>query len=144
LPLACTAGIAGRDIVSAVGIEVVDGIGIFLADYLKKIAYSRGLSGVYADVIGGNAATMALLNKAWPTAEKSFGADSTIFTLRFPPADVRRPKDSIIVYSGRFNDYGYGEGHPFRPDRARTALRLINEEGFLRQPWVRVDSRNDS
>jgi len=115
------------------------GIGIFLADYLKKIAYSRGLSGVYADVIGGNAATMALLNKAWPTAEKSFGADSTIFTLRFPPADVRRPKDSIIVYSGRFNDYGYGEGHPFRPDRARTALRLINEEGFLRQPWVRIE-----
>ncbi|MBN2492542.1 MAG: hypothetical protein JXQ29_16965 [Planctomycetes bacterium] len=115
------------------------GLGMFVADTLKKIAYSRGLEGVYADVIEGNAATMALLSKAWPTAEKRWEAGSCVFTLHFPPADIQRPKDSIIVYSGRFNDHAYGENHPFRPDRARTALRLIHQQGFLGEPWMRVE-----
>ncbi len=115
------------------------GIGIFLADYLKKIAYSRGIAGVYADVIEGNRATMALLAKAWPTTEKHFESDSCIYILRFPREDILRPKDSIIVYSGRFNDYTYGEAHPFKPERARSALRLIDKEGFLSEPWMRVE-----
>ncbi|MDP7264536.1 MAG: GNAT family N-acetyltransferase, partial [Candidatus Thermoplasmatota archaeon] len=115
------------------------GIGTFLANYLKKIAYSRGLAGVYAEVIVDNAPTMALLSKAWSTAEKHFDSGICIFMLRFPEEDIERPKDSIIVYSGRFNDYSYGEGHPFRPDRAGSTLRLINREGFLKEPWMRVE-----
>ncbi len=115
------------------------GIGTFLANYLKKIAYSRGLAGVYAEVIVDNAPTMALLTKAWPTAEKHFDSGICIFMLRFPEEDIERPKDSIIVYSGRFNDYSYGEGHPFRPDRAGSTLRLINKEGFLKEPWMRME-----
>ena len=115
------------------------GIGTFLCNYLKKIAYSRGLAGVYAEVIVDNAPTMALLTKAWPTAEKHFDSGICIFMLRFPEEDVKRPKDSIIVYSGRFNDYSYGEGHPFRPDRAGSTLRLIKKEGFLKEPWMRVE-----
>ncbi len=118
------------------------GIGTFLANYLKKIAYSRGLSGVYAEVIPANAGTMALLSKAWPTAEKHFDSGICIFTLRFPEEDVKRPKDSIIVYSGRFNDFSYGEGHPFRPDRAGSTLKLINREGFLKEPWMRIQEPN--
>ena len=115
------------------------GIGTFLANYLKKVAYSRGLSGVYAEVIPANAGTVALLSKAWPTAEKHFDSGICIFTLRFPEEDVKRPKDSIIVYSGRFNDFSYGEGHPFRPDRAGSTLKLINQEGFLKEPWMRIE-----
>ena len=115
------------------------GIGTFLANYLTKIAYSRGLSGIYAEVILDNTATMALLHRVWPTTEKRFDSGICIFTLRFPEEDVKRPKDSIIVYSGRFNHYSYGEGHPFRPDRAGSALRLIKEEGFLNEPWMRME-----
>jgi len=115
------------------------GIGTFLTNYLKKIAYSRGLAGVYAEVIVDNAPTMALLTKAWPTAEKHFDAGICIFMLRFPEEDIERPKDSIIVYSGRFNDYSYGEGHPFRPDRAGSTLSLIKKQGFLKEPWMRVE-----
>lgn len=115
------------------------GIGIFLANYLNKIAYARGLSGVYADVIMNNAATMALLNRAWPTAAKTFDSGVCTFTVRFPAEDVRSPKDSIIVYSGRFGLYSYGEGHPFQPGRARAAMQLIRQGGFLDEPWIRVE-----
>ena len=114
------------------------GVGTFLANYLKKIAYSRGLSGVYAEVLPDNAATMALLHKAWPTAEKHFDSGICIFNLRFPPEDVKRPKDSIIVYSGRFNDFSYGAEHPFKPNRAGVALRLISDEGMMGEPWMRM------
>ncbi len=115
------------------------GIAVFLADYLKKIAYSRGLSGVYAEVIQQNRATMALLDKAWPTATKTFDSGSCTYTVRFPEADIARPKDSIFIYSGQFSDYTYGEDHPFNPGRARDALRLVRLEGFLNEPWIRTE-----
>lgn len=115
------------------------GIGTFLANYLNKIAYSRGLSGVYSDVIAGNASTIALLNRAWPTAEKSYDSGTCLFTVRFPAKDVERPKDSIIVYSGRYADYKYGDEHPYNPGRARSALSLIRQQGYLGEPWMRVE-----
>jgi acetoin utilization deacetylase AcuC-like enzyme/acyl-CoA hydrolase/GNAT superfamily N-acetyltransferase len=114
------------------------GVGTFLANHLNKIAYSRGLSGVYAEVISQNAATMALLSRAWPTAQKTFDSDSVTFTVRFPPADVERPKDSIVIYSGRFGDYTYGDDHPFNPGRARTTLQLLGQHDLLTEPWMRV------
>ncbi len=115
------------------------GVGTFLANHLNKIAYSRGLSGVYAEVISQNAATMALLSRAWPTARKTFDSDSVTFTVRFPPADVERPKDSIIIYSGQFGDYTYGDDHPFNPGRSRVTLQLIEQQGFLDEPWMRIE-----
>ena len=45
------------------------GIGTFLANHLNKIAYARGLAGVYADVIQANAGTLSLFERAWPTAK---------------------------------------------------------------------------
>jgi acetoin utilization deacetylase AcuC-like enzyme/acyl-CoA hydrolase len=116
-----------------------NGVGTFLANHLNKIAYSRGLSGVYAEVISQNAATMALLSRAWPTAKKTFDSDSITFTVRFPPADVARPKDSIVIYSGRFGDFTYGDDHPFNPGRARTTLQMIEDQGYLNEPWMRVE-----
>ncbi len=115
------------------------GIGSLLSNYLKKIAYSRGLSGVYAEVLQNNLATIGLMNKVWSTARKQFDSGICIFTLEFPAEDVLRPKDSIIIYSGRFNDYTYGKRHPFRPERARETMNLITEEGFLGEPWMRVE-----
>lgn len=115
------------------------GIGIFLANYLNKIAYTSGLSGVYAEVIPYHGGAMGLLSKAWPTAEKHFELGTCAFTVRFPEEDIKRPKDSIIIYSGRFSDYSYGEDHPFKTDRARVTLDLINQQGFLNEPWMRVE-----
>jgi acetoin utilization deacetylase AcuC-like enzyme/acyl-CoA hydrolase/ribosomal protein S18 acetylase RimI-like enzyme len=115
------------------------GIGVFLANYLKKIAYARGLSGLYAEVIQQNESTMGLLNKAWPNATKHFESGIYVLTFRFPQEALSRPKDSIIVYSGRFGDYSYGDEHPFDPKRARTTMRLIKQEGFLDEPWMRVE-----
>jgi len=115
------------------------GIGTLLANHLNKIAYSRGLSGVYAEVISRNAATIALLGRAWPTAKKIFGSDSCTFTLQYDPEDVKRPKDSIIVYSGRYGDYSYGEDHPFNPARTRAAMQMISRQGQLDEPWMRVE-----
>jgi len=115
------------------------GIGTYLANYLGKIAYARGLSGVYADVIPENRATMALLRRAWPTAVQTLSWGTCRFTVRFPAADVERPKDSIIVYSGRYSDYRYGDDHPFNPGRATAALKLIEQQGYLDEPWIRVE-----
>lgn len=115
------------------------GIGTFLANYLNKIAYSRGLSGLYADVIMSNLATMTLMSKAWPTAEKRFDSGVCTFTVKFPPEEVGRSKDSIIIYSGRFAHYSYGKDHPFNPGRARDALQLIRQEGYLDEPWIRLE-----
>ncbi|MBN2493940.1 MAG: GNAT family N-acetyltransferase [Deltaproteobacteria bacterium] len=115
------------------------GIATFLANYLNKIAYARGLSGLYAEVIQQNAATIGLISKAWPTATKQYDSGYCTLTVQFPEEDVKRPKDSIIVYSGRFGDYSYGQGHPFQPDRARVALNLINRQGFLNEPWMRIE-----
>jgi acetoin utilization deacetylase AcuC-like enzyme/acyl-CoA hydrolase/GNAT superfamily N-acetyltransferase len=115
------------------------GIGTFLANYLNKIAYSRGLSGVYSDVIPENAATIALLNRAWPTAEKSYDSGTCLFTVRFPIKDVERPKDSIVVYSGRYADFKYADDHPYNPGRARAALSLIRQQGYLAEPWMRIE-----
>ena len=115
------------------------GIGTFLANHLKKIAYSRGLEGLYCEIIQQNTATLSLIGKAWPTAVKHFDSGIIIYTLRFPYEDLKRPKDSIIVYSGRFNDFTYGDQHPFRPDRARATLQLIKKQGLLDEPWMRVE-----
>jgi len=115
------------------------GIGLFLANYLSKAAYSRGLSGVYSEVLQPNAAIFALLAKAWPTAKRHFDSGTCTVTVHFPEEDVKRPKDSIIVYSGRYNDFSYGDKHPFRPERARSTLQLINKEGLLNQPWMRIE-----
>lgn len=114
------------------------GIGKFLGNYLKKIAYSRGLSGIYAEVVGQNEGIIALLNKAWPTAVRHFDSGACTFTLRFPSAEVENPKDSVFLYSGRFADFSYGEGHPFNPARARTVLQLIRDQGYLDEPWMRI------
>jgi len=114
------------------------GIATILADYLRKVAYANGLAGMYADVIQQNAGTMALLSKAWPTAQKTFDSGTCTFTVRFPAEHVERPKDSIIVYSGRFGDFSYGADHPFDPGRARVTLSTIAKEGFLNEPWIRV------
>ncbi|MBN1653841.1 MAG: GNAT family N-acetyltransferase [Deltaproteobacteria bacterium] len=115
------------------------GIGTFLANHLNKIAFSRNLNGVYAEVIAQNGATIALLNKAWPTAQIFFDGGSCAFIVRFPDEDVRKSKDSIVIYSGRFSDYSYGEEHPFHPDRARVALQLMKQQGYLDEPWIRVE-----
>jgi len=115
------------------------GIGTFMGNLLNKIAFSRNLNGVYAEVIAQNGATIALLNKAWPTAQILFDGDACTFVLRFPEEDVQKPKDSIVIYSGRFNDYRYGEQHPFHPDRARVALQLMIQQGYLDEPWIRVE-----
>jgi len=115
------------------------GIGLFLANYLKKIAYARGLSGLYGEIILNNSAVIRLLAQAWPTAEKLFDSGVCKFTIRFPEEDVKRPKDSIIIYSSRFNDFSYGEGHPFRPDRAKSTLELIIKEDFDKEPWIRIE-----
>ena len=115
------------------------GVATVLADYLKKIAYANGLAGMTADVIQWYASTMALLTKAWPTAQKTFDSGICTFTVRFPKDDVERPKDSIIVYSGRFGDFSYGADHPFDPARARLALSTISRAGYLGEPWMRVE-----
>jgi ribosomal protein S18 acetylase RimI-like enzyme len=114
------------------------GIATFLADYLNKIAFSRGLSGVYADVIPENAATLALFKKAWPTATRKYELGNTVVTVKFPERELKHPKDSVIVYSGRYADYSYGDDHPFDPGRARVALNLIRQQGYLNEPWIRI------
>jgi len=115
------------------------GIGKFLSNYLSKIAFSKGLSGLYAEVIQQNDNTITLLEKAWPTAVRSFASGICTFTLRFPEEDVKRPKDSIIVYSRRFGDFSYGEDHPFDTGRARLAMQSIREQGYLDEPWIRIE-----
>ncbi|MCP4549839.1 MAG: GNAT family N-acetyltransferase [bacterium] len=115
------------------------GIGTFLASHLNKIAYSRNLDGLYAEVIAQNSPIIALLERAWPTTSKHFDSGYCTFTLRYKPADITKPKDSIIVYSGRYSQFSYGQGHPFKPERARDALQLIRQEGYLSEPWIRVE-----
>lgn len=115
------------------------GIALILANYLNRIAYASGLAGMYAVVIQQNSATKSLLDKGWPTATKTFDSGTTIFTVKFPEEDIARPKDSIVVYSGRFGDFSYGESHPFNPGRARVALRTIHRAGYLNEPWIRIE-----
>jgi acetoin utilization deacetylase AcuC-like enzyme/acyl-CoA hydrolase/GNAT superfamily N-acetyltransferase len=115
------------------------GIGQFLGNYLKKVAYSKGLDGIYAEVIQRNEATITLLNKAWPTAVRSFNSGGCTFTLKFPKEDVQRPKDSIFIYSGRFGDFSYGDDHPFNPGRAGVLLQLLQDQGYLDEPWMRIE-----
>ncbi len=115
------------------------GVATFLAAYLNKIAYSAGLSGMYALVIQQNSGTMALLNKAWPTAQKTFDSGTCTFTVRFPEDHVKRPKDSIFIYSGRFSEHTFGENHPFDPSRTTETRRTIVEGGMLNEPWIREE-----
>jgi len=115
------------------------GLATFLADYLNKIAFSRGLSGVYAVVIPENNATLKLFKKAWPTATRTYELGTTVVTSRFPEEELKHPKDSVIVHSGRYADYTYGDDHPFDPGRARVALNLIGQQGYLNEPWIRVE-----
>ena len=115
------------------------GLATFLADYLNKIAFSRGLAGVYAVVIAENNATLSLFKKAWPTATSRYELGTTVVTVQFPEKELKHPKDSVIVYSGRYADFSYGEDHPFDPGRARVALNLIRQQGYLAEPWIRVE-----
>ena len=90
-------------------------------------------------MIRQNAATIALLSKAWPTAQKHYDAGSCVFTVKYPEEKVRRSRDSVIVYSGHFEDYSYGDEHPFDPKRTSTAVRLIKNQGYLSEPWMRIE-----
>jgi len=59
------------------------------------------------------------------------------YHLRFSEEEMKHPKNSIIIYSGRFSDYSYGTMHPFNPGRAQTAMKLIQEQGYFDEPWMR-------
>ncbi len=116
------------------------GIATFLANYLNKAAYTRGLAGVYAYIITQNEATVALLAKAWPTAWKHWEDGACNFVLKFPKEDISRPKDAIILDTVSSAEYSYGEDHPFDPSRAKFALQLIQDQECLNEPWMRVES----
>ena len=115
------------------------GIGYFLTQYLMKIAYAKGFTGLYAEVLQGNPPTIALLDKAWPTAIKQYDSGVWTYTINFPKEDLERPKESILIHSPRFADYSYGEDHPFRPGRAGKMVSLIKQQGWLSEPWMRVE-----
>jgi len=115
------------------------GIGYFLTQYLMKIAYAKGFTGLYAEVLQGNPPTIALLDKAWPTATKQYDSGVWTYTIRFPKDDLERPKESILIHSPRFADYSYGDEHPFQPGRASAMVSLIRREGWLAEPWMRVE-----
>ena len=115
------------------------GIGSFLSHYVNEIARSRGLSGLWADILVSNEAAITLFDRIWPTATRKRDGGVETFTHRFeddtaPPHPLR----SAFVYSERFADFEYGEGHPFRPVRAREAYRLCQRQGFLKEPWMSV------
>jgi len=115
------------------------GIGAFMVNYLTKIAYSRGLSGLYAEVLAYNNPTMALLAKAWPTAIKHFDSGLCTFTVTFPEKEVNYPKNSILIYSGRFSGFSFGKDHPVNLDRMHRTYLKIQHEGFLNEPWIKVE-----
>ncbi len=114
------------------------GIAGFLVNYLTKIAYSRNISGLYAEVLGYNNPTFQLLSKAWPKSYKKFDMGLCTFTVKFPE-NQSHPKNSILIYSGRFSDFSFGEDHPVKLDRAKQTYKLILEEGFLNEPWQREE-----
>ncbi|MCP4707315.1 MAG: GNAT family N-acetyltransferase, partial [Planctomycetes bacterium] len=115
------------------------GIGTFLVNYLTKIAYSRGLSGLYAEVLGHNNATMSLFVKTWPTGSRSFESGLCTFTVGFPQTKVNHPKNSILIYSGKFSDFSFGEDHPVKLERMKKAYLKISREGYLNEPWLRLE-----
>jgi len=115
------------------------GIGYFLTQYLMKIAYAKGFTGLYAEVLQGNPPTIALLDKVWPTAIKQYDSGVWTYTVNFPKEDLDRPKESILIHSPRYADYSYGEDHPFRPRRANDMITLIKQQGWLSEPWMRVE-----
>jgi acetoin utilization protein AcuC len=45
---------------------------------------------------------------------------------------------SVLIYSPHFAAYRLSEGHPFRPDRARLLFELLERQGWLSEPWMRV------
>ena len=115
------------------------GLGSFLANYLMHIAYARGLHGLYAEVLQDNMPMRHLLDKAWPTARVRHDAGLRTYTVNFSPADRGRPKDAILIHTPHFSDYSLGEGHPFRPNRARKLYELLKRQDWLSEPWMRVE-----
>lgn len=115
------------------------GIATFLTNYLTKIAYSRNLTGLYAEVLPYNEPSIALFEKAWPTGIKSFDSGLCRFTVTFPEAKVKHPKNSILIYSGRFSDFSFGKEHPVNLNRLKETFVKMRSEGFLTEPWIRVE-----
>ncbi len=115
------------------------GLGRFLANYLMHVAYARGLHGLYAEVLQDNASMRHLLDRAWPTARVHHESGLRTYTVKFSPSDRGRPKDAILIHTPHFADYTLGEGHPFRPDRARRLYELLKRQDWLSEPWMRVE-----
>lgn len=114
------------------------GIGIFLAQYLNKIAYTSGLKGIYAEVIPHHGGAMGLLSRAWPKAQKQYEAGTCRFFLPFPIQDVNRPKASILIHSGRFSEYTHPLPH-FNTQQAQMTFELIKKHGYMDEPWMRIE-----
>jgi acyl-CoA hydrolase/acetoin utilization deacetylase AcuC-like enzyme len=115
------------------------GLGKFLANYLIHVAYARGLHGLYAEVLQDNMPMRHMLDRAWPTARVRHDAGLRTYEVHFSPADRGRPKDAILIHSPRFADFSLGEDHPFRPGRARALYELLKKQGWLSEPWMRVE-----
>ena len=118
------------------------GIGTFLVNYLTKIAYSRNLSGLYAEVLAYNNPAFALFTKAWPTATKFFDSGLCTFKVKFPEEKSNYPQNSILIYSGRFTDFSFGDNHPVKLNRLKDTFVKMKREGFLNEPWLRVEEPN--
>jgi acetoin utilization protein AcuC len=43
-----------------------------------------------------------------------------------------------FIHSPRFAEHTLGEGHPFRPDRARLLHELLERQGWLDEAWMQV------
>ncbi|NOZ84672.1 MAG: GNAT family N-acetyltransferase [Deltaproteobacteria bacterium] len=115
------------------------GIGSFLSHYITEIARSRGLSGMWADVLVSNEAAKTLFERMWPRAARKREGGVETFTYRFEDDDKPlHPLKSAFVYSERFSDFEYSPDHPFKPSRAKDSYRLCLRQGFLKEPWMRV------
>ncbi len=115
------------------------GLGKFLASYLMRVAYARGLYGLFAEVLQDNMPMRHLLDSAWPTARVRHDAGLRTYTVQFSPADRGRPKDAILIHTPHFGDYSLGDSHPFEPGRARKLYELLKRQDWLSEPWMRVE-----
>lgn len=49
------------------------------------------------------------------------------------------PGDAVLIYAPSFSEQSLGDGHPFRPDRASALVELLKRQGWLSEPWMRVE-----